>query len=133
MWTTPSTRSRSWDLLRMGLTCQWSAEADYVERLAADDVRLQQEAPAAEEEEEEDPDDEEEERRTTTTTRSRRTRRRSSTSSAPVGGAGAGDEEETDRTTTHSPWPKIYVDGGWRDGVSGLVSYTPLAPFLAGG
>ena len=49
------------DLLRdRGLPVSGRRKADYVERLAADDVRLQQEAPVAEEEEE-DLDDEEEE------------------------------------------------------------------------
>ena len=51
------------DLLRdRGLPVSGRRKADYVERLAADDVRLQQEAPAvAEDEEDEDLDDEEEE------------------------------------------------------------------------
>ena len=50
------------DLLRdRGLPVSGRRKADYVERLAADDIRLQKEAPVAEEEEEEDLDDEEEE------------------------------------------------------------------------
>ena len=50
------------DLLRdRGLPVSGRRKADYVERLAADDIRLQKEAPAVAEEEEEDLDDEEEE------------------------------------------------------------------------
>ena len=50
------------DLLRdRGLPVSGRRKADYVERLAADDIRLQQEAPAVAEDEEEDLDDEDEE------------------------------------------------------------------------
>ena len=50
------------DLLRdRGLPVSGRRKADYVERLAADDIRLQQEAPAVAEDDEEDLDDEEEE------------------------------------------------------------------------
>jgi hypothetical protein len=50
------------DLLRdRGLPVSGRRKADYVERLAADDIRLQKEAPAVAEEEEEDLDDEEDE------------------------------------------------------------------------